>query len=166
MSYALGPPISNRFAGSDQAVPKPHLRERLALQACRSTALGCVACGPDGRLSFVPNYVVPQGGSTAAGDGAATPISAFQPGVRVRVSASVTELLEQQPCRFNAREAESVVGLEGLVVAHSACRMLGLVVVYLDGLRWAFMPQCLTLACPAGDGDKWPALVSDDKCSF
>jgi hypothetical protein len=166
MSHALGPPISNRFAGSHQALPKPHLRERLALQSCRSTALGCVACGPDGRLSFVPNYVVSQGRSTAGDHRPAMPMSAFQPGARVRVTASVTELLQQQICRFGAREAESVVGHEGVVVAHSVCRLLGLVVVYLDGLRWGFMPQYLTVTCPAGNGDKWPSRTNDNDCPF
>ncbi|WP_028998983.1 hypothetical protein [Azohydromonas australica] len=166
MSYALGPPISNRFAGSYQTVPKPHLRERLAQQSCLSTELGCITCGPEGRLSFVPSYVVSQGSSTAGDDRPAMPMSAFQPGAHVRVTASVTELLEQQPCRFSAREAESVVGHEGVVVEHRACRLLGLVVVYLNGLRWAFMPQCLTAACPAGDGDKWPSPARDEKCPF
>lgn len=153
MSHALGIPTSNRFTGLHQAVPKPHLSKRLALQSCRSTALGCVVCGSDGRLSFVPNYVVSQGEPTAcASSHPASPVFAFHPGARVRVTASTNELLTQQPCRFSAREAESVAGREGVVVAHAACRLLGLVVVYLDGLRWAFMPHCLTVTCPDAEG--------------
>jgi hypothetical protein len=35
----LGPVIGNRLADTHVLVLKPHLRQRLALQACRSTPL-------------------------------------------------------------------------------------------------------------------------------
>jgi hypothetical protein len=143
MPNILGPCIGNRFAGSPQVALKPHLRERLALASCRSTALGRITTGPDGRLSFVPNYVLAQ---RAGGDSPAAAARAFLPGTRVRVTALVAQLLQQQVCRLDGLEAETVAGREGVVVAHSVCSELGLVAVDLDGLCWALMPHYLTQA--------------------
>ncbi|WP_157118820.1 hypothetical protein [Azohydromonas lata] len=149
MPDTLGPCIGNRFSGRYRTVFKPHLCERLALASCRNTALGHLTTEPAGRLSFVPNYILAPRALAAS---PATPTPAFLPGTRVRVTASVAQLMQQELCRLDACEAETVAGREGLVEEHSVCRELGLVAVVLDGLRWAFMPQYLTQSGPAEDG--------------
>ena len=53
----LGPVVGNRLANTHVLVLKPHLRQRQALQACRSTPLGTVVGGPDGRLLLWPKVV-------------------------------------------------------------------------------------------------------------
>ena len=100
-------------------------------------------------LSFVPDCVL----APCTGRGSPTgPAPAFLPGTRVRVTASVAQLLQQQVCRLDGCEAEAVAGHEGVVEVHSVCSELGLVAVDLDGLCWALTPQYLTLAGPAHDG--------------
>ncbi len=149
MPNTLGPCIGNRIAARHEVMPKPHLRERLALASCRNTALGHVATGPDGRLSFMPNYIL---APRALGASPAAPKPVFLPGTRVRVTASVAQLLQQELCRLDACEAEAVAGREGVVEEHSVCSELGLVAVMLDGLRWAFMPQYLTQSGSVDNG--------------
>lgn len=149
MPNTLGLRIGNRFAGCHEMVFKPHVRKRLALTSCRDTALGRITTGPAGRLSFMPDYVL---APCAAGASSATPTPAFLPGTRVRVSASVAQLLQQEVCRLDGCEAQAVAGREGVVQEHSVCSELGLVAVELDGLCWAFMPQYLTQAGAAGNG--------------
>lgn len=148
MPNTLGPSIDNRLADAHRATLKLHLHERLALASSCYTALGHVTTGPAGRLSFVPNYVL---APRVRGASPAAAIPAFLPGTRVRVSASVAQLLRQEVCRLDGCEAEAVAGREGVVHEHSVCSELGLVAVDLDGLRWAFMPQYLTQAGPAED---------------
>ncbi len=118
MPNTLGPCIGNRSAGSYKVEIKPHLRERLALVSGRSTALGRVITGPDGRQSFVPNYVC---APCDSGEAAAAAATTYLPGIRVRVTASVAELLQQEVCRLDRREAEFVAGREGVVEQHSIC---------------------------------------------
>ncbi len=91
----LGPVIGNRLANVHKAAFTPHLRERLALESCRSTPLGTVVTGAHGRLSFVPNYVFPHGMAAVQARPPTMPRSAFRPGQRVRVDATADELLEQ-----------------------------------------------------------------------
>jgi hypothetical protein len=151
----LGPAIGNRLADAQSLVLKPHLRQRLALQACRSTPLGTVVGGPDGRLSFIPNYGQPM------------PRPAFQPGQRVCVTESVVDLLAQDLYPFEPHEAELVAGAQGIVVERqgSDCAELGLVVVDIAGTPWCFLPAYLTRACPA-EGDDERAAVADSAPAF
>jgi hypothetical protein len=151
----LGPVIGNRLADARSLVLKPHLCQRLALQACRSTPLGTVVGGPDGRLSFVPNYGQPM------------PRPAFQPGQRVCVTESVLDLLAQDLYPFEPDEAELLAGAEGFVVERqgSDCAELGLVVVDIAGTPWCFLPAYLTRACPA-EGDDERAAVADSAPAF
>jgi hypothetical protein len=151
----LGPVVGNRFADTHVLVLKPHLRQRLTLQACRTTPLGTVMGGPDGRLSFVPNYGQP------------VPRPAFQPGQRVRVTESVVDLLAQDLYPFEPHEAELVAGAQGIVVERqgSGCAELGLVVVDIAGTPWCFLPAYLARACPA-EGDDERAAMADSAPAF
>jgi hypothetical protein len=149
MQNALGPVIGNRLADAHKAALKPHLRERLALQASRSTPLGTIATGPDGRQSFAPSYLTPQAKATAP----AAPVvesHAFLPGACVRVAATLEELAQYDCEPFPVLAAGAVMGREGRVVAHILYALLGLVAVELDGLVWGFRPEHLArLASPA-----------------
>jgi hypothetical protein len=156
---ALGSVVGNRLADAHKATIKPHLRERLALASSRTTALGCVATGRDGRLSFVPSYHMRDWG-TFEGKPSAMPRPAFQPGQRVRVSVPVMELLDQEVGAFELGEAQALAGREGVVVEHSECALLGLVPVTLDGVHWAFTPTFLTRVCPAEGGDGLAAMTA------
>jgi hypothetical protein len=100
----LGPVIGNRFTNAHRATLKPHLRQRLVLQISRTTALGLIAAGPDGRLSFKPSYVPLDGGRPAM------PRPVFQPGQRVRMCATMAELLAQEVYPFKPEEAMAVGG--------------------------------------------------------
>jgi hypothetical protein len=133
----LGPVIGNRLANAHKASLAPHLRQRLALESCRSTPLGTIATGPGGRLSFAPNY---------AGQ-PAVPHAALRPGHRVRVTARAVELLQQEVFPFEPDEAAAVAGREGLVV------------VEFDGVQWSFMPGFLAPACPAEGDDEIAAMA-------
>jgi hypothetical protein len=166
MQDALGPVIGNRLADAHKATLKPHLRERLALLTSRNTPLGNVATGADGRLSFAPNYILPQGQDTAQAKSHAVPRSAFRPGQRVRVDATADDLLEQDLNRFEPEEAAALAGREGVVVEHSGCASLGLVLVMLDGVPWAFMPAYLAPVCPAEGDDELAAMAGEGAAAF
>jgi hypothetical protein len=155
---ALGCVVGNRLADAHKATIKPHLRERLALASGCTTQLGCVATGRDGQLSFVPSYLVRE--RQAEGRSPALPRPAFQPGQRVRVSISQTELLDQGVSAFELDEAQALAGREGVVVGHSECALLGLVLVALDGALWAFTPAFLTRAHPGEDDDVRFAMIA------
>jgi hypothetical protein len=156
----LGPVIGNRLADAHKAAPAPHLRERLALESRRSTPLGTVATGAHGRLSFVPNYLL-HGRERIDADPRPMPRSAFRPGQRVRVDATADDLLEQDLNRFEPEEAAALAGREGVVVEHSGCASLGLVLVMLDGVPWAFMPAYLAPVCPAEGDDELAAMAGE-----
>jgi hypothetical protein len=133
-----------------------HLRQRLALQACRSTPLGTVVGGPDGRLSFAPSYGKPM------------PRPAFQPGQRVCVTESVVDLLAQDLYPFEPHEAELLAGAQGIVMERqgSGCAELGLVVVVdIAGTPWCFLPAYLRRACLA-EGDDERAAMADSAPAF
>jgi hypothetical protein len=156
---ALGCVVGNRLADAQKTTIKPHLRERLALVSRRATAFGLVATGQDGRLSFVPNYLTRdreaiEGRSMAMSD------AVFRPGQRVQVSVAVTQLLAQEVHAFDLSEVQALAGREAVVVEHSECALLGLVLVTLDGVLWAFTPPCLTRACPAENGDELAAMTA------
>lgn len=156
----LGPITGNRITDACRTALKPHLRERLALESCRSTPLGTVATGADGRLSFTPNYLLHrQDRSKGAPD--PMPRSAFRPGQRVRVDATADDLLEQDLNPFEPEEAAALAGLEGVVVEHLGCASLGLVLVELKGVPWAFMPAYLSRVCPA-EGDDERAVMTGE----
>jgi hypothetical protein len=157
----LGPVIGNRLADAHRATLKPHLRERLAQASCRSTPLGAIATGADGRQSFVPRYVFPDGATAAQTKPPAMPRSAFRPGQRVRVDANADDLLEQDLNPFEPEEAAALAGRDGLVVEHSGCSSLGLVLVMLDGVPWAFMPANLAPVCPAEGDDELAAMAGE-----
>ncbi|WP_029001853.1 hypothetical protein [Azohydromonas australica] len=140
---------------------KPHLRERLRQASLRRTPLGTIATGADGRQSFVPGYVCPDGATTAQTTPPAMPSSVFRPGQRVRVDASADDLLEQDLNPFEPEEAAALAGREGIVVEHSGCASLGLVLVMLDGVPWAFMPAYLARVCPAEGDDELAAMAGE-----
>jgi hypothetical protein len=156
---ALGCVVGNRLADAQKTTIKPHLRERLALASRRTTPFGLVATGQDGRLSFVPNYLT-HDSDAVEGWPPAMPFPAFRPGQRVRVSASVTGLLDQEVHAFDLSEVQALAGRDAVVVEHSECALLGLVLVTLDGVLWAFTPPFLTRACPADNGDELTALTA------
>jgi hypothetical protein len=156
---ALGCVVGNRLADAHKTTIKPHLRERLAVASSHTTPLGLVSMGRDGRLSFVPNYLVP-GREAVEGTPSAMPRAAFRPGQRVRVSISITELLEQEVHAFDLEEIQALAGREAVVVEHSECALLGLVLVTLDGTLWAFTPGCLVRACPAKHDDELSAMTA------
>jgi hypothetical protein len=156
----LGPVIGNRLADAHKAVPAPHLRQRLALESRHSTPLGTVATGAHGRLSFVPSYLL-HGWERIEGHLCPMPCSAFRPGQRVRVDATADDLLEQDLNRFEPEEAAALAGREGVVVEHSGCASLGLVLVLLDGVPWAFMPAYLAWVCPAEGDDELAAMAGE-----
>jgi hypothetical protein len=145
----LAPVIGNRLANAHKAALAPHLRQRLALESCRSTPLGTIATGPGGRLSFAPNY---------AGQ-PALQHAALRPGQRVRVTARAVELLEQEVFSFEPDEAAAVAGREGLVLKCDCIEVLGLVVVEFDGVQWSFMPGFLAPACLAEGDDEIEAMA-------
>jgi hypothetical protein len=93
------------------------------------------------------------------------PRPAFRPGQRVRVSASVIELLEQEVHAFDLGEVQALAGREAVVLEYSECALLGLVLITLDGAFWAFTPACLTRACPA-EGDDELAAMTAAGCPF
>jgi hypothetical protein len=161
----LGPITGNRFTDAHRATLKPHLRERLAQASCRSMPLGSIATGADGRLSFAPNYVF-HGWDRVEADLHPMPRSAFRPGQRVRVDATADELLEQDPNPFEPEEAAALAGREGVVVEHSGCAWLGLVLVMLDGVPWAFMPAYLAQVCPAESDDELAAMAGEGTTAF
>ncbi len=163
----LGPVTGNRIADAHKAALKPHLRRRLALESGRSTPLGAISTGTDGRLSFVPSYVFPQGAAATQARAPAMPRSAFRPGQRVRVDATADDLLEQDLNPFEPEEAAALAGREGVVVAHSGCASLGLVLVTLDGVPWAFMPAYLAPMPPAEGDDELAAMAGEGTaCAF
>ena len=154
MDNALGLVVGNRLANAHKAVPAPHLRERLALESCRSTRLGTVVTGADGRLSFTPKDRPLHGSDTIQGAVPTLLRPDFWPGQRVRVDAAVAELLVQEPCQFEAGEAQAAAGLEGVVTGYMACDALVLVVVQLGHGPWAFVPRYLApVPVPATKGD-------------
>jgi hypothetical protein len=157
--WQLGPITGNRITDAHTVTLKPHLRERLAQASCRSTPLGTIATGADGRLSFVPGYVFPDGATTAQTKPPAMPRSAFRPGQRVRVDATADDLLEQDLNPFEPEEAAALAGREGVVVEHMGCASLGLVLMMLDGVPWAFMPAYLAWVCPAEGDDELAAMA-------
>jgi hypothetical protein len=152
MSNALGPVIGNRLAGANKAALKPHLRERLALLTSRSTPLGTVTTDTDGRLSFVPKDDPLRGWDRIEADPRPATCSAFKPGMRVRVHATLMQLLVQEVYPFTHDDAEAVMGCEGVVMEDTGCAALRLVVVSMPGEPWAFMPAFLQLVT-AGEGD-------------
>lgn len=164
MSNALGPVVNNRLAGANKAVPKPHLRERLAQQSSRTTPQGTLTTDAQGRKSFAPNYLV-----SALERSEAKPHSmahmAFQPGQRVRVCATVDELLGQAVFPFDPEDAKTLARCEGVVIADRECTALGLVLLLLDSGPWAFMPGFLQLM-PAAEGDDELAALADHTCPF
>ncbi|WP_066336047.1 hypothetical protein [Azohydromonas lata] len=157
----LGPITGNRFTDAHKATLKPHLRQRLALEASRSTPLGAISTGTHGKLSFVPSYVLPQGAAAIQARVPATARSAFRPGQRVRIDATADDLLEQDLNPFEPEEAAALAGREGVVVAYSGCASLGLVLVTLDGVPWAFMPAYLAPVCPAEGDDELVAMAGE-----
>ncbi len=162
MQNALGPAVGNRLANAHKAVPAPHLRQRLALESCRSTPLGTIATGADGRLSFAPGYLTPQE-SARMPAAAVAENRTFLPGARVRVAATLQELSHYEHEPFPALAAWAVQGREGGVVEHVLYGLLGLVGVELDGMAglvWGFMPEHLARACPAEGDDEREALES------
>ncbi|WP_298233909.1 hypothetical protein [uncultured Azohydromonas sp.] len=160
MSNALGPVIGNRLADARRAMLKPHLRERLALLASRSTPLGTINADEHGRLSFAPKDDPLRGWDRIEGDGRPMPRSAFRPGQRVRVDATVGELLTHERHPFEPDEAAAVAGREGVVIGHPGCALLGLVLVRLDSEHWTFLPEYLVLAPPAEGDDEHAAMTS------
>jgi hypothetical protein len=154
----LGPITGNRITDAHRATLKPHLRQRLALASCRSTPLGTVATGADGRLSFAPSYLLDARERAAPRP---TSRSAFRPGQRVRVDATADDLLEQDLNPFEPEEAAALAGREGVVVEHMGCAWLGLVLVMLDGVPWAFMPAYLARVCPAEGDDELAAMAGE-----
>jgi hypothetical protein len=156
----LGPVIGNRLADAQKAAPAPHLRQRLALESRCSTSLGTISTGTDGRLSFMPNYLL-HGWERIEADPRPMPRSAFRPGQRVRVDATADDLLEQDLNRFEPEEAAALAGREGVVVEHSGCALLGLVLVMLDGVPWVFMPAYLAPVCPAEGDDELAAMAGE-----
>lgn len=162
---ALGCVVGNRLADAQNTMIKPHLRERLAVASSRTTAFGLVATGRDGRLCSVPSYLTRD---RAVVDGrpsaSALPRPAFQPGQRVRVSVSVTELLAQEVHVFDLTEVQALAGRDGVMVEHSEYALPGLVVITLDGVLRAFTPACLMRACPA-EGDDEVAAMTAAGCS-
>ncbi len=160
--WQLGPITGNRFTEAYRATPKPHLCERLALASCRSTPLGTVATGADGRLSFTPGYLTPQE-SAPMPAAAVAENRTFLPGTRVRVSATLEELSHYDHEPFPALAAQAVLGREGIVVEHVLYGLLGLVGVELDGIAglvWGFMPEHLAWTCPAQGDDEREAMES------
>ena len=156
---ALGCVVGNRLADAHKTTIKPHLRERLTLASSHTTPLGLVATGRDGCLSFVPNYLT-RDRDAVEDSSSAMQRAAFRPGQRVRVSISVAELLEQEVHAFDLGEIQALVGREAVVVEHSECALLGLVLVTLDGVLWAFTPGCLVRACPAEHDDELAAMTA------
>jgi hypothetical protein len=157
MLNALGPVIGNRLADAHRATLKPHLHQRLALLTRRSTPLGTVATGADGRLSFAPGYLASQESAPLPAAPEAEDCT-FLLGARVRVTATLEELSSYDHEPFPALAAWAVQGREGGVVEHVLYGLLGLVGVELDGMAglvWGFMPEHLARACPAeGDGER------------
>ncbi|WP_156901447.1 hypothetical protein [Azohydromonas australica] len=150
MPNALGPVVGNRIADAHKATLKPHLRERLALQASRSTPVGTIATAADGRQSFVPGYLAPQH-KAATPAAPVTESHAFLPGACVRVVATLEQLVQYDCEPFPVLAAGYVMNREGRVVAHVLYALLGLVAVELDGLIWGFRPEHLAqVALPAG----------------
>ncbi|WP_066335782.1 hypothetical protein [Azohydromonas lata] len=164
MSNALGPVTGNRLAGANKAVPKPHLCERLAQQSSRTTPHGTLTTDAQGRKSFAPNYLV-----SALERSQAKPHSmahmAFQPGQRVRIYATVAELLGQEVFPFDSEDAKALSGCEGVVIADRECAALGLVLLLLASGPWAFMPAYLQ-HLPAAEGDDELAAMADHTCPF
>jgi hypothetical protein len=158
----LGPVVGNRFADIHKATLKPHLRARLSLQASRSAPLGTIATDTDGRLSFTPKDDPLRGWHAVEGKTPPMPRPAFLPGQRVRVDATVVELLTQGACPGDARQIEAVAGREGVVAGYLACDALVLVVVQLDAGPWAFMPRYLALAVTAESDDERAFMTSDE----
>jgi hypothetical protein len=157
----LGPVVGNRFADTHKATLKPHLRTRLALQASRRTPLGTIATDTDGRLSFTPKGEPLHGWHAVEGKTPPMPRPAFLPGQRVRVDATVAELLAPGACPGDACQIEAVAGREGVVAGYLACDALVLVVVQLDVGPSAFMPRYLALAVPAEGDDERAFMTSD-----
>jgi hypothetical protein len=160
---ALGCVVGNRLADAhkDKDTIKPHLRGRLAMASSRTTTLGCVTTGRDGRLSFVPNYLMRE--REAVEDRApARPRPAFQPVQRVTVS--VMELLDQDVPMFELGEAHVLAGREGVVVDRSECALFGLVLVTLDGVLRAFTPAFLHRVRPGNDDVR--AAMTAAGCTF
>ena len=166
MQNALGPVVGNSLADAHKATLKPHLRERLALQASRSTPLGTIATDAHGRQSFAPGYLTPQGQATAP----AAPVAesrTFLPGARVRVTATLEELAQYDFEPFPVLAANAAMGREGRVVEHILYGLLGWVAVELDGLVWGFRPEHLALvassATAAGGFDPYtePLALGD-----
>ena len=160
----FGPIIGNRLANAHKAAIKPHLLARLALASCRSTPLGAVATGTDGRMSFAPSYLLDAWVQVEAAP-RPMPRSAFRPGQRVRVDATLAELLDQHIYPFELEEAKAVAGCEGVVMEDGGCAPLGLVLVMLDGMPWVFMPAYLRHMPPA-EGDDELAAMADYTCPF
>jgi hypothetical protein len=156
---ALGCVVGNRLADAQKTTIKPHLRERLALASRRTTAFGLVATGQDGRLSVVPNYLT-RDREAVEGRPPAMPCPTFPPGQRVRVSVSVTQLLDQEVHAFDLSEVQALAGREAVVAEHSECALLGLVLLTLDGVLWAFTPPFLTRVCPAENDDELAAMTA------
>jgi hypothetical protein len=161
MSHAaLGCVVGNRLADAQKASIKPHLRERLALTSRRTTAFGLVATGGDGRLSFVPKYLMCDW-EPIEDSPPVTLRPAFQPGRRVRVSAAVRELLDQEMHAFAFGKAQALAERDGVVAEYSECiALLGLVLVTLDDVLWAFMPAYLTRARSADGDDELAAMTA------
>jgi hypothetical protein len=157
----LGPVTGNRLADAHKAMLKPHLCQRLAQESRRSTPLGAISTGKDRRMSFAPNYVFPQGAAATQAQPPATSRSAFRPGQRVRVDATADDLLEQDLNPFEPEDAAALAGREGVVVEHTGCASLGLVLVMLDGEPWAFMPAYLSPICPAEGDDELAAMAGE-----
>lgn len=150
MPNALGPVVGNRIADAHRAALKPHLRQRLALQASRSTPLGTIATAADGRQTFVPGYLTPQH-KAASPAAPVTESRAFLPGAYVRVVATLEQLAQYDCEPFPVLAAGYVMNREGRVVAHVLYGLLGWVAVELDGLVWGLRPEHLALlASPAG----------------
>jgi hypothetical protein len=158
---ALGCVVGNRLVDAHKDTIKPHLRERLAMASSRTTTLGCVTTGRDGRLSLVPNYLMRE--REAVEDRApARPRPAFQPVQRVTVP--VMELLDQDVPTFELGEAHVLAGREGVVVDRSECALLGLVLVTLDGVFRAFTPAFLPRVRPGNDDIR--AAMTAAGCTF
>jgi hypothetical protein len=156
---ALGCVVGNRLADAHKATFKPYLRERLATASSRTTTLGCVTTGRDGRLSFVPNYLMRE--REAVEDRAsAKPRPVFPPGQRVRVSVSVMEVLDQDALTFEPGEVKVLAGREEVVVERSECALLGLILVTLGGMLWAFKPVFLSQMRPGQDDGVLAAMTA------
>lgn len=159
MLNALGPVIGNHLADAHRATLKPHLRERLALQASRNTPLGTIDTSADGRLTFVPRDAPLSGQHRMDDTPRVLPPSAFQPGQRVRVCAAAAELLAQEVFPFAPEDARALAGCEGEVIEDRQCSKLGLVLLLLDRGPWAFMPAYLQ-HLPASEGDDEPKALA------